>query len=248
LLHLSFLGREGIKNSGSYHFADHIYQSVPKGYWGIGKLVDRIVLALPSCRSFRNRYLHSKNEIVNHVLSSKEERVHILSVPSGLPRDLLEAADFLRENHPDSYKKVVFYCLDADPNVLREAKELVQRLHLQKFVFLQGDALNGQVYPPNIDLITSSGFTEFIDDETTGQFYAVCHQQLKKGGRFVTSSTVRHKLSEYLMRNIAELLTNYREEDQLEKVFQTTPFRDVKLVRDPFGYQVLVKAEKVVHS
>src|SRR3989344_7382058 len=56
LLITSHLAYEGIQHSGSYRFADHIYEGRPKGRLGIGKVLDRFFLGLPSARAFRYRY------------------------------------------------------------------------------------------------------------------------------------------------------------------------------------------------
>src|SRR4051794_33619475 len=118
LARLSDLAREGMENSGSYHFADHIYAGRASGRYGIGTIVDRALLSLPACRSFRNRYIHSRDRIVDYVRSAAAKECRILSVPSGLPRDLVEAAAVLRNT------RTRFYGLDIDPAVLQEARDM----------------------------------------------------------------------------------------------------------------------------
>src|SRR5688572_29377988 len=64
LLRTSDLAREGIENSGSYRFADHIYLGRARGKYGIGRLLDGVLLRLRAARSMRNRYRHSRDMIV----------------------------------------------------------------------------------------------------------------------------------------------------------------------------------------
>lgn len=97
LLTLSNLAQEGIKNSGSYKFADHIYQNTPQGKFGIGLLIDAIFLKLKSAQSFRYRYIYSKKEIYKFLeLHKKLTRINLLAVPSGLAREMFETADEMK--------------------------------------------------------------------------------------------------------------------------------------------------------
>src|SRR5215469_10054651 len=87
LLRRSFLAREGIENSGSFRFADHLYRNIPRGEGVTGWIIDRILLSLPAARTMRRRYLRSKTEMLaafrNDWLGSAAFRV--LSIPCGIP-------------------------------------------------------------------------------------------------------------------------------------------------------------------
>src|SRR5213596_2667867 len=67
LLTTSDLAREGIRNSGSFRFADHIYRNEPSGRFGVGRLLDRVLLKLRGARSMRSRFFHSRLEILRAV-------------------------------------------------------------------------------------------------------------------------------------------------------------------------------------
>jgi len=236
LVRLSDLAREGIENSGSYHFADHIYAGRASGRWGVGTLVDRLLLSLPASRSFHNRYLHSRDRIVDYVRTTQPRECRILSAPCGLPRDLVEAAHVLRD------APIRFYCLDIDPAALDEARRMTASHGLRGFEFIRGDAFDAGAWPREMDIVTSSGFAEFLEDEELIRFYTLCHGALRNGGTLVTSATVRNRLSDYMMTNLAELLTHYREEAALSRIFSRTPFGEVEMRRDAVGYQVLMAA------
>src|SRR5687768_2617935 len=104
LLTTSDLAREGIRNSGSFRFADHIYRNEPSGRFGVGRMLDRVLLALRGARSMRSRFFHSRNEILRAVNelsgvakgiptgSPARERISVLSVPCGIARDLFDVA------------------------------------------------------------------------------------------------------------------------------------------------------------
>src|SRR5206468_12122983 len=77
LLTTSDLAREGIRNSGSLRFADHIYRNEPSGRYGVGRLLDRVLLKLRGARSMRSRFFHSRREILGAInaMSGTSQRV-----------------------------------------------------------------------------------------------------------------------------------------------------------------------------
>src|SRR5271169_1353560 len=68
LLKQSDLAREGLENSGSYRFADHIYRNSPSGKGLVGAALDRALMTLPAVRSFRNRYLAARDELADFLI------------------------------------------------------------------------------------------------------------------------------------------------------------------------------------
>ncbi len=242
LARLSDLAKEGMEYSGSYRFADHIYADRASGRLVLGTLVDKALLSLPACRSFRNRYLHSRDRIVEYVRTAPRSQFRILSAPCGLPRDLLEAAVRLRRDDPPRFAHTWFYGLDIDPAALEEARRMTSSHGFTNFEFICGDALDRDAWPPDLDIVTSSGFAEFLEDADLARFYTLCHAALRQGGVLVSSATVRHRLSDYMLTNLAELLTHYRDEAVLSHVFSRTPFRNIEMRRDPVGYQILIAA------
>ena len=67
LLTTSDLAREGIRNSGSFRFADHIYRNEPSGRYGVGRVLDSVLLKLRGARSMRSRFFHSRREVIRAV-------------------------------------------------------------------------------------------------------------------------------------------------------------------------------------
>src|SRR5688572_18490164 len=55
LLRQSDLAREGIANSGSYRFADHLYANCASGIGWFGRWLDARLLNLPAARAMRAR-------------------------------------------------------------------------------------------------------------------------------------------------------------------------------------------------
>ncbi|MDQ3856012.1 MAG: hypothetical protein M3281_06410, partial [Chloroflexota bacterium] len=99
LLLTSELASEGIRNSGSYRFADHIYAGRPAGKLLIGSMLDAVLLRLPSARAFRARYVYAKDEVRCCIAGARAAggQFAVLAVPSGYARELMELAPELAD-------------------------------------------------------------------------------------------------------------------------------------------------------
>lgn len=243
LLTTSDLAREGIRNSGSFRFADHIYRNEPSGRYGVGRLLDRVLLGLRGARSMRSRFLHSRVEILRALeeMEGGTSRV-VVSVPCGIARDLHDVAQTLRRSRPADFGNVRFVGIDLDPEALSISRDLTR--HHKSFEFHCADALAPGSVPQGADVIVSLGFGEFLPDCTLYDFYRRCLSALRPGGRFITSAMSRDKLSDYLARELAELHTHYRSTDQLTALLTSAGFVSVRTTTDSVGLQTLAVVER----
>ncbi|HJQ12365.1 MAG TPA: class I SAM-dependent methyltransferase [Gemmatimonadaceae bacterium] len=243
LLTTSDLAREGIKNSGSFRFADHIYRNEPSGRFGVGRVLDRVLLKLRGARSMRSRFLHSRLEVLEAIEELERGRtVTVVSVPCGIARDLFDVAETLRRSDRERYDNTRFVGIDIDPEPLGLSRELT-RGH-GRFEFECADALQPGTIPKGVDVIVSLGFGEFLADGTLFDFYRRCLSALRPGGRFITSAMSRDRLSDYLARELAELHTHYRSTQQLSALLTSAGFVTVRTTTDNVGLQTLAVAEK----
>jgi putative methyltransferase len=247
LLRTSDLAREGIENSGSFRFADHIYRGKPSGRYGVGLVLDTVLLKLRGARSMRSRFLHSQRELLSTLVrpdqrDAQAEPVTVVSVPCGIARDLYQVAEILREYRPDDYAHVRFVGIDLDPKPLELSRELT-RAH-PNFSFVCADALLPSTLPSNADAIVSLGFGEFLSDDALADFYRRCHASLCLGGRFITSAMRRDPVSDYLARELAELHTHYRSASEVTDLLRAAGYRYIRADRDEIGLQTLVVATK----
>lgn len=253
LLRTSDLAREGIENSGSFRFADHIYRGKPSGRYGVGLLLDTLLLRLRGARSMRSRFLHAQRELLSALLEPRDgdracaealpsDPVTVVSVPCGIARDLYQVAEILREYRPADYERVRFIGLDLDPKPLELSRNLT-RSH-SNFGFVCVDALLPSSLPSNTQVITSLGFGEFLDDGVLLEFYRQCYASLRSGGRLITSAMSRDRISDYLARELAELHTHYRTPGQLIELLRAAGFAYVRIDRDDVGLQTLAVATK----
>lgn len=244
LLRTSDLAREGIENSGSFRFADHIYRGEPSGRYGVGVLLDSVLLRLRGARSMRSRFFHSQREVMSALTKQNGVvREHtVVSVPSGISRDLYQVAESLLSDEPAIYERTRFVGIDLDPTPLELSRDLT-RDH-PNFTFVEADALNGAALPRDVDVIVSLGFGEFLPSETLRGFYASCHAALRPGGVFVTSAMSRDRISDYLARELAELHTHYRSADDIRALLKSAGFEWVRTRKDKVGLQTLAVAGK----
>ncbi|MGI8617679.1 MAG: class I SAM-dependent methyltransferase [Gemmatimonadaceae bacterium] len=248
LARTSDLAREGIENSGSFRFADHIYRARPSGRFGIGWLLDTLLLALPASRSMRERYLHSRAYVAAELRTacSGGRSARILSVPCGIARELVEGADAAGLDISGSLHGARLIGMDLDPEPLELSRALAGRR--AGFEFVQGDALDPASYPVGMGLIVSTGLGEFLDDVELERFYAACYAALEPGGRFVTSGMSRSKLADGLMRELAELHTHYRDASALGGALKRAGFVDIQIQPDRFGLQWLASASRPLEA
>lgn len=253
LMRTSDLAREGIENSGSYRFADHVYRNEPSGRFGIGRALDALLLRMRGARSMRNRFNHTQRAILTaarvHEARSATDPVaatapfRVLSIPCGIARDLVLAANALQEELPALYARSTFFGVDLDPAPLDLSRQLVGRD--DHYFFTRGDALDASSFPSELDVITSTGLGEFLSNDLLVQFYRNCYDRLRPGGTFITSSMQPDRVADYLMRQLAELHTHYRRGDEIIRWLHTAGFDDVSTRQDDVGLQTLVVARRI---
>ena len=255
LLTTSDLAREGIRNSGSFRFADHIYRNEPSGRYGVGRVLDRVLLKLRGARSMRSRFFHSRREILRAVNEMRDastvvrdgakvdDQLTVVSVPCGIARDLYDVAETLW-TESGLYEQVRFIGIDLDQEALDLSWNLTHD-HFD-FEFRRADALAAESLPKNVDIIVSLGFGEFLSDDVLRNFYRRCHASLNDGGRFITSAMNRDRLSDYLARELAELHTHYRSTEHVTALLRSAGFSKIRTDRDEVGLQTLAVAEKAL--
>jgi hypothetical protein len=244
LMLTSDLAREGIHNSGSFRFADHVYRGEPSGRFGVGYLLDAALLRMAAARSMRSRFTHSRDQVVREVTRLREmgvrETINVLSVPCGIARELVEAARLLER---DETKGVRFFGIDLDDEPLALSRAL--SAGSAAFTFARGDAFDLASYPRPAHVIVSTGLVDFLDDGETLRFFATALEALTPGGLFVTSAQQPQRLADYLMRELAELRPFYRSGNELTALARRAGFTAVNAEPDVVGYQALLTARRV---
>jgi len=236
LLRLSRLSNEAMNNSGSYNFADHIYRFKSEGTYGVGRIVDWTVLRLPSARDFRQRYIYAKKVIAD--LGTEKEGLKILVAPAGLAREVFEHGELITK------KKHLVHGLDLDHILVDDQNKKAKSNNLP-IAYFQGDMLDPSHYPEkSYDLIICMGLTEFLEDSHAEKLFKIFKSKLASGGTLYTSSTNVHKFSDKLLRNLADLHTNYRSEEDLYEILKRAGFMVQTSHVTKNKLQTIVRAKK----
>jgi SAM-dependent methyltransferase len=245
LLSLSDLAREGIRHSGSYRFADHIYVGKPSGRTALGRWLDARLLSMPAARAFRCRYREAKAVVRRALESHREARaLRVLAVPCGIPRDIIELAHDVGTVHPGLLDRLEYHGMDIDPEVLDIARTLTRDAGIHAAHYHVGDALSPTDYPRRpFDVVISTGLGEFLDDDELEVLYRNIYAALDPGGIFYTSATAHDSTSETLLR-IAELTTQYRNVQHVKRVLSAFPWKRLAAMCDATGLQTFVTAVK----
>jgi cyclopropane fatty-acyl-phospholipid synthase-like methyltransferase len=179
-------------------------------------------------------------ETLSAELARREGELKVLTLPSGIPRDLSELA----ASDPAGAKRIRYTGMDLDPEVLDAALQHLQGVDLGSVEFLQGNALIGSSYPrERFDFIASTGLGEFLNDEDLARFYWHVFDALEPGGLFFTSATAYERKSDFLMKAF-EMEAHYRDRARVEEIFRALPWSELKLELDPSGLQTFVRARK----
>lgn len=233
----SDLGREGIQNSGSYRFADHLYRGQPSGRNWLGKMIDALLLRMPASRAFRRRYRRAQGVIRAAVILHARPKARVLAVPCGIPRDMLELPR-------EVLTRIDYVGMDLDPEVLSLAERRLANSDLASRQFVRADALDSAAYPSGqFHCVVSTGLGEFVDDDELLTFYKNIHSKLAPGGIFYTSASNLEPRSEALLHAF-ELRTHYRDAPRLRALLETMPWRSLQLTIDSTGLQTFVMAER----
>jgi SAM-dependent methyltransferase len=238
-LRLSDFAREGIENSGSHRFADHMYRAKPSGRGWLGRALDRVLLDLRATRAMRSRCARATEEMkLAFGALALPRPFRILTVPCGIPRDV---CDFASSVDAD---RIEYTGLDIDPAVVCAAREFLSGSTIRATRLVEGDALNAATWPEgSFDFISSTGLGEFLNDFSLQIFYRNVHRALESGGTFYTSAAAREPRSDWLLRSF-EFEAHYRIQSDLERMLTPLTWRSIDFDHDFTGLQTFVRAVK----
>lgn len=251
ILFTSRLGRKsmfGYADSG-LNF-DHIYRNVAKGYTGFGRVVDKILLNLPSAKATRYRKQKIidmlRREIKNNISLGRKTR--IVDLASGPSRYLIEA---ITEENRDYVEAL---CLDIDRRNLEFGKKLAGE---RPVLFKRANVLRLGHYKklsekiawvPNF--ILCSGLYEYLEDKDVIKSLQDVFASLDKNGLFLFVTQMdspNKRLIEILgkTRSGKPWVLFYREPDKLKEWMIKAGFKDVYIEIDPWKMYVFYSGRKL---
>ena len=248
LLRLSDFAREGMENSGSYRFADHMYRNQPSGRGWLGRWIDSILLKLPSTRSMRQRCFQSRDSARRafdaHCAAKNSQPFRILTVPCGLPRDVRDFATGVAADAPTALRQISYTGIDLDPKVIDAARAFLFGCDVPEPDLRVGNALDPATFQAApYHFIASTGLGEFLQDEELARFYRNVFDALERGGTFFTSAAAAGTGSKKLLEAF-ELTARYRTRSDIERALRSLPWTSIEITQDAIGLQTFVRATK----
>ena len=245
LLTLSDLAAEGLANGGSFRFADHLYRAEPSGRFLVGYWLDAVFMRLPAAGAFRRRYLYARDGFCAAMKTrAPGSALRLLTVPCGIPRDIVEAADLVQAGNPALLDGVEYVGMDIDPAALDVARKFSAASPLPAMAFHQANALERNQYPAGrFHFVSSTGLTEFLEDRDVRTLFANVYGALEPGGTFYTSASASDPVSARLL-GVINLQARYRSQSAIAALIESLPWHSVTYVADPTGLQTFVTAIK----
>jgi SAM-dependent methyltransferase len=237
----------GLSDSGVTF--DYIYNDRASGYRPIGKLIDSIVLKLPSAKAVKTRKNYFKNilksEIKKNIKIDKKTR--IVDLASGPARYLVESIS------DSDTGKVEVLCLDIDKRSLNYGKKISAGKPIR---YTKGDVFNLSSYKniskkvgwsPNV--VIASGLYNFVNENSFFLSLKDVFDNLSEGGLFVFDNLIRNP-NEKLLQKIAVNRKNmpwtfvYRKPDTVKKLLYDIGFKEVKMDIDLYNVFAIYSGRK----
>ena len=255
ILLTSRLGRQSVLGHADTGLNfEHMYDNKAEGITAFGKMVDRILLDLPSVKATRNRKDNIakilRNEIRNNLFRKRKTKV--LDVGSGTSRYLIELKNEYSGDHIEAL------CLDYDKETVSLARRLAggmprsrsyvryTRANAMKIKHLRNLARKIK-WTPNV--VIASGFIYYLEDESVKQLLKEVYQGLESKGMLIMSN-VQKSLSQKLMEKVCTTqygqswAVHYRNPEHLREWLLETGFADVVIGSDPLGMYNICTARK----
>jgi len=254
ILLTSKLGRQSVLGEAStgYNF-DHMYTSQAEGFYGIGKIVDFVLLRLPAVKATKARKQNIVRILSDEVqaLLNKSTRPHILDVACGAGRYLAELKQVFKNENLD------ILGVDYDRKSLNLGKEIASGLDLQleDFRYVRGNIFklsrlkslgNKKAWVPNI--VVASGLIVYMPDDTAKSVIGQVYDTLSNGGLFLFSSQ-QNNPSRKLMEKVCNTkdgawMLYYRQPTLICQWLTEFGFKDIKVNTDPWGMYNLYMARR----
>lgn len=254
ILLTSHLGRQSVLGAASsgYNF-DHMYTSQAKGFYGIGKLVDFVLLRLPAVKATRARKKNIVNILSNEVqlLFQQGVRPRILDIACGAGRYLAE----LKQAFPNQDLDIVG--IDYDRKSLQLGKQIAEAFNAESknLRYVRGNIFKlarlkklgaKKTWAPNI--IVASGLIVYLPDEEAKQVLKQVYDALNEGAFFLFSSQ-QNNPSRKLMEKVCNTrdgawILYYRQPSLVCKWLSDIGYKDAKVNTDRWGMYNLYLVRK----
>jgi extracellular factor (EF) 3-hydroxypalmitic acid methyl ester biosynthesis protein len=211
--------------AGDYLSIYNIYMNVAKGTGRLGPVMDRMFLDMPPSRAVRNRRGIFAREIVQSVNMVSEGAVKVMCMASGPATEVFDAFAVL----PDKSRLRVTL-LDIDLQALAFVDDLRSREKLAAQITLVNENLialflgRGKTRVDPQHLIYSIGLIDYLNDKLVHKLLQYAYDSLASGGRVILGNFHPRNPAKEFMDYVLEWNLIHRTEEDMNRLFQNSPF------------------------
>lgn len=213
--------------AGDFLTIEQFYQNQPMGTGRIGALLDRCFLDLPAANAVRNRRQLLAAEICATVSGKANGAVaRITSLASGPAREIFDVFE-----HLDNPDKLLVTLVDFDLQALAFVSDKARAQRWRKRLrFVPGNLIyvvsgKQDLGIESQDLIYSIGLIDYFADKFVVRLLDYIHSKLRPGGRVILGNFHPRNPTRALMDHVMNWKLIHRTEDEMNRLFQRSAFR-----------------------
>jgi len=212
--------------AGDYLAIHNIYTEKSGGSGRLGTLVDRMFLNTPPARAVRNRKDLLTREITSLVRERQPDSTRVLCLASGPASEVFDAYQQLEDRG-----RLQTTLMDIDLQALAFVDDQRSRRKLSGVMSLVNENLialflgRGRTRLEQQDFIYSLGLTDYLNDKLVGKLLAYAYEILAPGGKILLGNMHPANPAKEFMDYVLEWQLIHRTEEDMNRLFQQSPFR-----------------------
>ncbi len=212
--------------AGDYLAIHQIYRNQPGGTGRLGPVIDRMFLERPPSVAVRNRRRLMAEEIARTARVSTNGPASVACLASGPASEVFDAFSTLEDK---SRLKVTLMDIDlqalAFVDERRGKEKLVSQISLinENLIALFLGRAKTRIEPQ--DMIYSIGLIDYLNDKLVNKLLHYVYESLKPGGRVILGNFHPRNTAKEFMDYVLEWNLIHRTEDDMNRLFQNSPFK-----------------------
>jgi len=212
--------------AGDYLAIHNIYAEKAGGSGRLGALVDRMFLNTPPARAVRNRRHLLTRELTAMVRDRLPESTRVLCLASGPANEVFDSYGQLEDR-----SRLQTTLMDIDLQALAFVDDLRSRRKLSGLMSLVNENLialflgRGKTRLEPQDFIYSLGLIDYLNDKLVGKLLAYSYEILAPGGKILLGNMHPANPAKEFMDHVLEWQLIHRTEEDMNRLFQQSPFK-----------------------
>lgn len=232
------------RNKGGAFFPEKVYREDVNFYNKAPYQIpeaDELILNRPMCYSLNFRFKTLNRVIIPYIFDTRlkeREGIVVGNLGSGLGRDLEYASLRYRE----SIKRIINIDLEAD--VVKIGNENIPEQIKNKVQFYRTNFLKGNPENSLYDFALLVGIICPLSDESAEKVLRIVYGQMSSKGTIAVSSSSYKMAQDDPICSIniqlcAQWSLNCRTQDRLSKMLQNVGFKNIEILSEPSGYNLI---------